>query len=176
MRGTDDRHERAEEDEHGDAGGEGHTEEAGHDADAEGVDGGHEDRRAGEGRQLAPRDDAGGVDTVARGAREEAHDPRPDALTVVEEEEEREHGDEEAGDDVRHGETRLRSGLAEVAAARAQLLAGLGDPVVDLGVGDAEGGAEPACGSRSMPSPTWLADVAELRGRAVTRRSSAPRR
>ena len=93
--GTDHRDERAEEHEDGDAGGERHPEDARDQPDAEGVDGRDEDRRAGERRQLPPRDDAGGVDALTGVAGEEAHHPRPDRFTLVEEEEEGEERDEE---------------------------------------------------------------------------------
>ena len=78
-----------------------------------------------------------------RGPRpEEAHDPGPDAGPVVEEEEQREHRDEEAGDRMTGGHPgrRLGPGIGE---RRGALLPGLLDPLVEHGGVDAEGVHDP---------------------------------
>ena len=74
---TDDGDERAEEDEQRDAGGEGHPEDGGPDADAGGVDGGDDEGRAGEGGELRPGDQAGGVHLLARRLAGRAAPPSP---------------------------------------------------------------------------------------------------
>src|SRR6478735_3650785 len=139
---SDDRDERQDEDEDADREREGDLEDRGADRDADRVDEGHDHRRAHERGQLVPGDDARGVDAGAGGAREEPHDPAPDARALVEEEEEREEGDEQAGDEVRRREPDRGRGVAEVARL-AHLVADGVEVLVELRVGDVERRAHP---------------------------------
>lgn len=113
--------------------------------------------------ELAPGDDARRVDLGSGGLGEEAHHPRPDAIAVVEEEEEGEHRDEEAGDGVADRDACLGGAGAELVGLTGRLGAGRLDPLVQLGRRDPEGVHDPGA-DLVIAGADLRADVGELVG------------
>ncbi len=158
--GADERDEGEQEDEHGQRDGHRHVEEVDAEADEDGVDQRDDHRAAHIGGQRPPGARAGPGHTRAGGRGHQLQRPLPDAPAVVEQEERREGGEQDAGERLDHDRDALESRRGYLVGVGADRLAqALGD-LVDLLVGDVEGAVQ-------QPVAQFVDAVLDLVGEVV---------